>query len=72
MKSLSVDYIVPFKIRNVDQVRIYLSGNNLLLISKFRLSDPEVNTYGNGLEQGVGSGEYPYARSLTMGIKVEF
>jgi len=41
------------------------------------LGDPEVNNFtaGSGLgsvSQGFASGQYPYAKSITLGVKLEF
>ncbi len=60
-------------IKRVKDIGVYFSGNNLLLISKFRLFDPEVSSYGqDNIAAGFSAGEYPYGRTLTFGIKATF
>jgi TonB-linked SusC/RagA family outer membrane protein len=44
--------------------RVFVSGNNLLTLSKFDLWDPEINT-GNGFR-------YPIMKSFSAGINLEF
>ncbi|WP_152596605.1 hypothetical protein [Algibacter lectus] len=61
----------------LSKLNIYVNGTNLALFSSFKLGDPEVNNFtaGSGtgsVSQGFASGQYPYARSITMGLKVEF
>ena len=81
LKSVSLSYDIPVRGTKLDDVfnaiNIYVAGNNLLLLSKFKLGDPEVNNFsaGNGfnsVSQGFASGQYPYATSFIMGIKLEF
>ena len=45
-------------------MRIYVSGNNLLTFSKFKLWDPELNT-NNGTA-------YPNVRTYSVGVNVSF
>ncbi|MCC8070471.1 MAG: TonB-dependent receptor [Bacteroidales bacterium] len=47
----------------LQQARIFLSGNNLLCFSKFKLWDPEMGGYGIG---------YPTQRIYNIGINVTF
>jgi TonB-linked SusC/RagA family outer membrane protein len=43
--------------------QVYLSGVNLLTFSKFKLWDPELGSNG---------AKYPYARTITVGIRAQF
>jgi TonB-linked SusC/RagA family outer membrane protein len=58
--SLPRKWINPVKMQNV---RFYISGNNLLLFSKFKMWDVEMA--GNGLA-------YPIQRVFNFGVNVEF
>lgn len=65
-KTLEIGYTLPEKIiKNVwlSNARIYLSGNNLLCWSKFKLWDPEMK--GNGLA-------YPIQRVYNIGVQLSF
>jgi TonB-linked SusC/RagA family outer membrane protein len=66
LKSLEMGYSVPRNLTSkiqVDNIRIYLSGTNLLTFSKFKSWDPEMG--GNGLG-------YPIQRVLNIGIQTTF
>jgi hypothetical protein len=49
---------------------VYLTGNNLLLFTKFTHGDPEQSNYGDGLAQGVANGGYPYNSSFALGFNL--
>ncbi|MFD0835661.1 SusC/RagA family TonB-linked outer membrane protein [Mariniflexile aquimaris] len=72
--NLPVDKIGAFK--GAKSMSIYASGTNLLLLSDFRLIDPETSRYGrNGvgnIAQGFSNGEYPNAKVLSLGLNVTF
>lgn len=77
LKSLSLGYDLPVERMGWDKVfsrlNVYAAGNNLLLWTKWSLGDPEVSNYGsNSLSQGVATGQYPYAKTYTVGIKIDF
>ncbi|WP_321996605.1 TonB-dependent receptor [Draconibacterium orientale] len=77
LKSVSLGYNLPVKKLGIDNLfsrfNVYVAGNNLLLITNWTLGDPEVSNYGsNNLSQGVATGQYPYARTYTVGVKIDF
>lgn len=77
LKSVSLSYNLPVERMNLNKLfksaNIYITGNNLFLLTNFTLGDPEVSNYGgSALEQGVAAGSYPYTTSITAGIKVDF
>ncbi len=81
LRSVSLSYDIPLAKAKLDKIfkslNIYVSGKNLLLFSDFQLGDPEVNNFtaGSGfgsVSQGFASGQYPYARSIVTGVKLEF
>jgi TonB-linked SusC/RagA family outer membrane protein len=61
--------VVPW----IKNVNVYLSGTNLALWSGNRLFDPETSQYGTSSTQiGFTSGEYPIARTITIGLNASF
>ncbi len=77
LKNIAVGYNLPNKIVQsigLENVRFYLSGQNLLTITNYRGYDPEVNYSGSGSNTRLGFdyGSYPNAKSYTLGIKVTF
>lgn len=66
LKSLELGYRIPRHILSkiyMSDLRLYLSGTNLLTFSKFKLWDPEMG--GNGLG-------YPIQRVFNAGIQLSF
>ena len=66
LKSAEVGYTIPksvFGKIGLDDARLYVSGTNLLVWSKFKMWDPEMG--GNGLG-------YPVQRVVNLGIQVSF
>ncbi len=77
LKTLSLGYDLPLNNMGLgnmfSRVNIYAAANNLLLLTKWKLGDPEVSNYGsNNLSQGVANGQYPYAKTYTLGVKIDF
>jgi len=79
LKNVRFSYNLPiekFGWENVESMSIYASGTNLLLLSNFRLIDPETNAFGSqglgNLAQGFSRGEYPNARVISLGFNVTF
>jgi TonB-linked SusC/RagA family outer membrane protein len=66
LKSLEMGYTLPVKTTKkigVSNLRLYLSGTNLLTFSKFKLWDPEMG--GNGLG-------YPVQKVYNIGFQLSF
>lgn len=66
LKSLEIGYSLPRKVlqkMKMENLRIYLSGTNLLCFSKFKLWDPEMGAGGMG---------YPLQRVFNIGINLDF
>lgn len=55
------------------QIRLYISAENLLTITKYTGYDPEVNTFGqNNLLQGIDFGAYPSSKTFLAGLNITF
>jgi hypothetical protein len=66
LKTMEIGYTLPRRwvnTVNFQNIRLYLSGSNLLMFSKFKMWDPEMA--GNGLA-------YPIQRVFNVGINIEF
>jgi TonB-linked SusC/RagA family outer membrane protein len=67
MKHIEIGYSLPQYIASkghLKTARVFITGNNLLTLSSFKLWDPELNT-GNGFR-------YPIMKSFSAGINLEF
>jgi len=78
LESLTLSYVVP-KINGIESMRVYLSGNNLFVITPYKGLDPEIATVDNqatpafiDLTYNGGGGFYPKSRSLTIGVNISF
>lgn len=73
-QNVSFGYTIPKIILqklSLNQVRIYTSIQNALLITKYPGYNPEVNYAGNSaLSQGMDNGSYPLTRIVSFGINV--
>lgn len=59
----------------INNLRIYVSGNNLFLITDYTGYDPDVNTDAsrdNISSTGIDNTNYPKSRSFTLGLNVTF
>lgn len=82
VENLNIGYTIPFKLSFAQSMHIYFTGANLLTISGFSGTDPElqINYYppdmsqetddGPGLESNYGY--YPATRTFTFGIDINF
>jgi TonB-linked SusC/RagA family outer membrane protein len=67
LKHVELGYSLPKQIigkAHIKNARFFISGNNLLTFSKFKLWDPEVDS-GNGFK-------YPIMKSYSAGVNIEF
>lgn len=76
LSNLTIGYTIKsMKIKWLSSARIYATGNNLLVITKYTGFDPEVSV--NASENGVPSlgmdyTAYPKARTFTLGLNLQF
>lgn len=66
--SFATDWLGKMKIRNA---RVFVSGQNLFTITKYRGLDPDVAN-GNLSMRGMDSGFWPSSRIYSLGIHMEF
>lgn len=72
LKNITLGYTLP-RIKGLQQIRVYVSANNLLTITKYSGFDPEVNTYaGSNTAIGIDNLVYPQAKSFIGGLQVTF
>lgn len=79
LRSLQIAYTVPAEITqrfSVQNLRIYLRGNNLLTLTGFDGYDPEAVSFGGAQSRNLGQGfinpEIPQLRSWSAGLSVTF
>lgn len=76
LRSLTLAYSLPKDLvgkAKISSVRVYVSGNNLAMITDYPGPDPEVSTNGNNAANpGVDRNQAGNARSITIGLNVGF
>jgi hypothetical protein len=80
LKNLQIGYTLPKTVLEkygFAAARIYLSGTNLLTLTKYQGLDPEMTVSDNARGQGDSSagldwGTYPAARSYNIGVNLTF
>tara|TARA_R110002049_G_scaffold97783_2_gene238172 strand:- start:1696 stop:4824 length:3129 start_codon:yes stop_codon:yes gene_type:complete len=77
LKSLTLGYSIPSKFiskLNINKLRIYATGTNLLTFTNYNGVDPEVSYGGqnNNLSAGADFGGYPTTKSFLFGLNVNF
>ncbi|WP_316792301.1 TonB-dependent receptor [Pedobacter frigoris] len=74
LRSLAVGYNFDLKKYNVRNLRVYLSGENLFVITKYSGVDPEipVREDNQAILFSTGPSVYPMARKFMLGLNVSF
>ena len=81
LRNLNIGYTLPSDLTGrvgIENVRVYLSGQNLFTITNYTGSDPEIgqNADVNGnssvTTRGFDAGAYPVSKMLTAGINLQF
>lgn len=74
IQNVVLGYTLPSEIASrasISNLRIYLSVQNALFITKYPGYNPEVNYRGDSaLSQGIDRGAYPLARTFSLGINL--
>ncbi|HEY6953660.1 MAG TPA: TonB-dependent receptor [Flavisolibacter sp.] len=71
LKVLQLGYTLPnhlFRGTGISRLRVYVTGENVLTLTKYTGYDPEV---GGGVF-GIDKGQYPQARSILGGVQLTF
>jgi TonB-dependent starch-binding outer membrane protein SusC len=74
---LRLTYVtLNYKLKNfygVDDATVFVSGNNLLLLTKYSGFDPEVNSFSfDPTRQGIDLNSFPNQKSFSVGLNINF
>jgi iron complex outermembrane receptor protein len=74
LQNVTVEYALdlPLLMRSARSARVYLSADNLLLLSGYSGLDPEVYASAGLVSRGVDYLSYPRPRTVTGGIRLVF
>ncbi|WP_405517515.1 SusC/RagA family TonB-linked outer membrane protein [Spirosoma sp. KNUC1025] len=71
LQNIALGYTLPLQNKIIRNARIYVSGQNLFLITNYKGFDPEVNNQGqNNLNRGDDYDAYPRAKMMTVGVNL--
>lgn len=78
LESMTLSYNLG-ALKGIDNMRLYITGNNLFVITPYKGLDPEIATVDNqatpafiDLTYNGGGGFYPKSRSVTFGVNISF
>lgn len=73
VKSLSVEYVFPVKVRWMKDITVGVIGENLFLWAPYNGYDPDVSSSGSGTNlRRVDMNAQPRARTVTASLKLRF
>lgn len=75
IKSINLGYTIKadkLKQIGVQNLRVYVVGQNLFTFTKYTGFDPEVNSFGNDAQFGFDMNAYPQVKSYTLGLNIGF
>lgn len=76
LRTAQLSYNLPQSVlgkAKISSARFYVSGNNLLILTKYPGPDPEVSSNGTGsTNQGVDRNSVGNARTITLGVNIGF
>lgn len=76
LRTITFGYNLPVSTLSkagIASARVYVAGNNLLIITKYPGPDPEVSSNGNGAtNQGIDRNTVGNQRTITVGINIGF
>jgi iron complex outermembrane receptor protein len=72
LQNVTIGYTLPSTglLRQMRNTRVYLSGDNLLLLTGYTGYDPEANTDSGLASRGIDYLNYPNPRTITLGVHV--
>jgi len=76
LKNISIGYTLPtssLKKYSISKIRLYVSAQNLFVITSYTGLDPEIGIQGgNATQNGVDNGTYPSSKYFTFGLNATF
>ncbi|MDF7816311.1 SusC/RagA family TonB-linked outer membrane protein [Runella sp. MFBS21] len=75
LQNLNLSYRFPLQSKTISNLRVFLTGQNLMTFTKYTGQDPEVSTNKsiNGIPSfGIDYTAYPRARTWTIGANISF
>ena len=68
LKNITLTY--DLDIPGIKSSSVYITANNLLLLTDWEFGDPEVSNSGDGLNSGIATQVYPYNTTVALGFNI--
>jgi len=75
LKDVTLSYnfnVAVLRKLGISKIQPYITGSNLITLTRYSGMDPEVNQWGDSAVQGIDWGTYPQSRAFTFGLNIEF
>jgi TonB-linked SusC/RagA family outer membrane protein len=70
LRTVSLQYHLPVRSSMVHYLTLYVTGNNLLTLTKYKGYDPEFSASGSPFAQGIDTGLDPLFKSVILGVRM--
>ncbi|MEJ7684545.1 MAG: hypothetical protein WKG06_43195 [Segetibacter sp.] len=71
VKNISLGYTLPKSKLHFGGLRVYVSADNLFLITNYPGNNPDINNNG-GINPGLDDEAYPISRTFSIGANLTF
>ena len=73
LQTMEIGYEIPLAATSfIQKAKLFVNGQNLLIISKYRGSDPDFNSNDGSFSRGYDGGSFPNPRTVSLGLEVNF
>ena len=75
VNNITLGYTLPEKLTKrltLSSLRVYVSANNSIVVTKYKSFNPDVSNSGNPLNPGHDRNNYPLPKSIVFGLNVNF
>lgn len=70
LKNVRLTYTLPYSNNWLQGLKIWAEGNDLLTVTKYLGTDPEMSARNSALYQGIDNGILPHGRSFNIGLSI--
>jgi TonB-linked SusC/RagA family outer membrane protein len=73
LQTMEIGYQIPVPAAFfIERAKVYINGQNLLIISKYSGYDPDFNSNDGLFSRGYDAGSFPNPRTISIGLDVTF
>ena len=73
LQTMEIGYQIPLPAKSfIQNAKVYVNGQNLLTVSKYKGSDPDFNSNDGSFSRGYDGGSFPNPRTVSLGLEVNF